>query len=241
MIAAGAQAQTPYESGIFTGEEPLRPGGLQLTAEAIRYCELQNGARVLDIGCGCGVSVEYLRELGFRAVGIDYQVRNPNCSLFVARSEATCLPIASESMDAALAECSLSLMDKKEEVLAECSRILKTNGRLAITDMYSRNPAGVPNLRALSNACVSGMIVREELEAQLEGAGFLIERWEDHSHVLKQLLFRILMAGETLDQLWTCEGTGKQEARHIGETVRAARPGYFLLVARKPYDDEESL
>ncbi len=241
MITPGAQTRTPYESGQFTEDEPLRPGGPQLTAQAISYCNLRQGARVLDLGCGCGASVEYLRKLGLRAVGIDFHVRTPNSSLFVAQSEAACMPIASESMDAVLAECSLSLMDKREEVLAECSRVLTKNGRLAITDMYSRNPAAVPGLRALPNASVSGMIVREELEAELEGHGFLVERWEDHSQVLKQLLFRALMKGETLDQLWTGDGIGKEEAQRISEAVRSARPGYFLLVARKPADDKESL
>jgi arsenite methyltransferase len=40
--------------------EAIRPGGLALTERAMALCALPAGARVLDVGCGAGATVEYL-------------------------------------------------------------------------------------------------------------------------------------------------------------------------------------
>ncbi len=60
MAVAGA-------SGKF-----LRPGGLALTETALSRCSFSPGARILDVGCGSGGTVEWLiRRHGLRAAGVD--------------------------------------------------------------------------------------------------------------------------------------------------------------------------
>ncbi len=50
----------------------LRPGGLTLTTRALELCRMPPEARVLDAGCGNGVTLRHLRErYGVRCCGLD--------------------------------------------------------------------------------------------------------------------------------------------------------------------------
>ena len=75
-----------YSSGSF--DQPfavsgIRPGGIELTTTAVALANLQPGDRVLDVGCGTGVTVRHLSaQLGIEAFGID------SSHLLVARAKA---------------------------------------------------------------------------------------------------------------------------------------------------------
>ena len=94
---------TVYESGPLrdvTGTT-IRPGGLTLTDRALEQCSFAAGARLLDVGCGAGASVEHLRNrYGFDARGVDISPtlisegldRNPALPLSIAAAEAVPYP-----------------------------------------------------------------------------------------------------------------------------------------------------
>ena len=234
---SSTEINSPYVRGQWEDKNPLRPGGLDLTTRAIALCHLRPGARVLDLGCGAGISTRYLRqELGFDVVGIDVSLaacrEARETAGQIVQADAAHLPLASASMDAVIAECSLSLM-QRERVLAACFRVLNPSGRLILTDMYARNAEGVAQLRGLDNTCISRMLAQEEPEIELVRQGFEIERWEDHSSVLKALLFRILMQYGDTGGLFACEGSAQHDAKRLQQALREARPGYFLLIAVK--------
>jgi SAM-dependent methyltransferase len=136
-------------------------------------------------------------------------------------------------MTAVLAECSLSVMPAGERILSECWRVLAPGGRLAITDLYAREPRAMASLRSLPVACGAGMTTREELATRLEGQGFRVVLWEDHSPVLAEFAFRLIMAGGSPQRVWVRAGASQDEEGRIAEAVRKVRPGYFMLVARK--------
>jgi len=218
----------------------MRPGGLALTARAMGHCAFGAGARVLDLGCGTGVSVGYLRgSLGLCAIGVDSSRRalergsQKDTALPLVQASGSDLPLAGGSVTVVLAECSLSVMPDRERVLAECWRVLAPGGRLVITDLYARDPGVAAPLRSLPVACGAGMTTREDLTSALEELGFRVDVWEDHSPSLTEFAFRLVMAGGCLQETWVRRGASQDEGTRIVEAVRRARPGYFLLAATR--------
>lgn len=234
-VACTTRTPSAYETGqLAHGDERVfRPGGLELTGRAISLANLAAGARILDLGCGTGNTVSFLRSLGFDAVGVDCAPEADRTQItptrIVARAEA--LPLANASIQAVLAECSISLFADRDRVSAECARVLVDGGRLIISDLYARQPEAIPALRNLPASCAAGILVREELEADLVNAGFTIDRWEDHSRALRECAARYLFEHGSLDGLWGCRGS--QSSQDTQAAMRAVRAGYFLLIATR--------
>lgn len=242
MTSSRAHAQRAlYESGFLeqASEAGLRPGGLALTDRALRACALPAGARVVDVGCGAGITVEHLRRVhALRASGIDAsrvllgraQRHDPGTPL--ARAAGADLPLRAGSADAIVMECSLSAMPSKEPVLRECARVVAAGGRLALTDLYARGtlaPAG----RGAAGACCAGIMTRDELEAALARACFAVDVWEDHSRCLTELLGRLVLRHGSLAPFWERQGIAGGAVPQASEALRQMRPGYCLVVATK--------
>lgn len=231
--------RSAYETGrLAPGDDRLfRPGGLELTARAIALAGLGAGATVLDLGCGAGDSVRYLRSMGINAIGVDSSPthaganRSKLSSLDRIVAQAESLPFPENAVDGLLAECSWSLVGDREQALAECARVLKDGGRLMISDLYARNPEAVAEVRAFQGSCAVGMLIREELEISLCRAGFAIDVWEDHSRALRECAARFLFEFGSLDGLWgyCCDAPSQS----VQDAMRAARAGYFLLIATR--------
>jgi hypothetical protein len=66
----------------------------------------------------------------------------------------------------------------------------------------------------------------------MAAAGFIVQRWEDHSDVLKSFLAQLIFSGRGSEALWAGNGTA------FAAALRACRPGYFLLTACKPTRSE---
>ncbi len=221
--------------------EAIRPGGLALTERALSFVTLRPGARVLDVGCGAGASVGYLRNgHGLVALGLDPstlltrdgQRRQPGLPLLQGQGER--LPVADGSVDLILAECSLSVMADVDRALAEFRRVLRTRGTLVVSDVYTRNPALVPALRQLPlSCCLRGAASHQDIAERLKLHGFRIELWEDHSEILKQLTVRIIMTHGSMAQFWCQTAGGCVDGSQIQRMITQSKPGYFLLVARK--------
>ncbi len=212
--------------------ELLRPGGLELTRRALKLCALPPGARLLDLGCGTGATIRMLiDEWHLAAFGIDRsaellrraRANDPQLPFLLATGEH--LPIADQSVDAILAECSLSTMRNPDAALAEIRRVLRPGGILAISDLYLRRPEGADALRALGESCLSGALPRQRIEELLTAQQFQIQRWEDQSEVLRPLAGRF--------DLFYGAPAGELDAFDLQLAIARARPGYFLLVAKR--------
>jgi SAM-dependent methyltransferase len=238
-LTCTTRVRSAYETGrLAEGDAGLfRPGGLELTARAIALAHLGPGATVLDLGCGAGDTMRYLHSLGIDGVGVDCadnpatpETRSPDTfKRIVARAEA--LPLADGSVHGVLSECSFSLFQDRELALAECARVLVDGGKLMISDLYTRSPDAVAQVRSLRGSCAACLLVRDELEAILSKAGFTMNVWEDHSTALRECAARFLFERGTLDGLWGCGGG--ESSQMIQAEMRAARAGYFLLVATR--------
>jgi SAM-dependent methyltransferase len=232
-----------YESGDLrriTGDA-IRPGAFALTDRAMAFCSFPPGARVLDVGCGTGATVQHLLENHhLNAVGVDPspvllacgRQRRPGLPLFEAPGEN--LPFAGGEMDGILAECTLSVMENADRALAECCRVLKSGGRLVVADVYARNPEGVGDLRRLPPiSCLTGAMTRQALTEKITANGFTVVLWEDHSRLLADLAARLIMANGPLEDFWSQSAGGAVSGRAIQEAIKKSRPGYFLLIAAK--------
>jgi len=246
-VRHGAGGQL-YESGLLDGALGglMRPGGLALTERALGFCGLPAGARVLDVGCGLGASVEYLRQsLGLNAVGVDSsravvergRQRCPGLPLI--RGSGALLPFGSGTADAVLLECSLSAARDRSGLLAECSRVLAPAGKLAVSDLYLRGEKGPSSEEALSRSCAAGIATREQLASSLAAEGFQIALWEDHSRALCEFLAALIFHEGSLDGFWRCQCERPSQLPKVKEAMRRMRPGYCLLVATKRAGSEK--
>ena len=93
--------------------------------------------------------------------------------------------VASDSIDLVVSNCVLNLVreDDKDGLIHEIFRVLKTGGRIAISDIVSDEP--VPEMLKqdpeLWSGCVSGAFQELDLLERFERAGFhgiAIEKWE---------------------------------------------------------------
>jgi SAM-dependent methyltransferase len=217
----------------------LRPGGLELTREAVARWGLHGGSRVLDIGCGYGGTLALLTEsFGFRAVGLDRsalllaRAGRSNPSSTRVRGEAGALPLAGGSLDGVLLECVLSLVADPDRTLAECGRVLKPGGHLAVSDLFTRNPCRETNTRAPA-FCLGGAVHRDTVLERVRRAGFTGIHWEDRTDLLRETAARLVFEHGSTEAFRALFCTGSQ-AGVVRERIRASRPGYFLLLARKP-------
>lgn len=221
----------------------LRPGGLDLTRRALEALALPAGARVLDVGCGLGATLGFLRgQAGALAFGVDISLTMLAAARELtppvwAAARADALPFGHAAFAAVFCECVLSLLEAPALALAEMGRVLNPGGRLVISDLYRADgppPAlAEPRLEEPPLAsCLQGAMDRAALEALLAQAGFVLELFEDHARLLKELAARLILAGGSLAAFW--DGVlGPGAAGQGARALAACRPRYCLIIARK--------
>ncbi len=85
------------------------------------------------------------------------------------------LPVTSETVDVVISNCVINLSPDKPAVFREAFRVLKSGGRLAVSDIVLTQP--LPDVAVESEAgwiaCVSGALTEDEYLTQLADAGFV--------------------------------------------------------------------
>lgn len=98
--------------------------------------------KILDVGCGCGCSVNYLKEKGMDARGVDYSEEIINLGkktytgIDLKVMDANNLEFPHNYFDLILFECSLSVMKNTKKILSSSINILKEDGLLLISDFF---------------------------------------------------------------------------------------------------------
>jgi len=212
--------------------DTLRPGGLELTEQLLACADFQADSRVLDAGCGMGATARYLSHTRrSTAVAVDCSesmltaVRCHPGSFPLVCAALEKLPFGAASFDGVVCECVLS-QTTVPAVLAEFQRVLRVNGMLLVSDLYCRaaGPDSAPDNRPAT---------REQTEALLKEAGFVVERWEDRTSDLRQLAARLIMApGPARENLFGWCGLGCS-AGGTKAGMASRDLGYYLLAARR--------
>jgi ubiquinone/menaquinone biosynthesis C-methylase UbiE len=199
---------------------PNRPGGFVITDKAISVCSFPAKAKILDLGCGSGATLHHLkRNYDFDVCGIDKHPDIFNNQNSIVNAVAEDIPLSSSTQDGIIMECSFSVMSDPEKVLNECHRVLKSDGRLIISDMYARgDPATLKGILG----CIR---TKEYLFSQIERNGFSIDFFEDFSYYL-QAMWGQMIFEQGATKFYCSLGV-------TPETIKRIKCGYFLLLATK--------
>ncbi|MEJ3719903.1 arsenite methyltransferase [Paenibacillus polymyxa] len=180
------------QMGYSTEELTAVPQGANLglgcgNPQAI--AELKTGEIVLDLGSGGGFDC----FLASRQVGEDGKVIGVDMTPdMVSRSRSNAakgnftntdfrlgeiehLPVADDTVDVIISNCVINLSPDKQQVFNEAFRVLKSGGRLAISDIITTAelPSEIKNdLNELYSGCISGASSLEEVKSMLQQSGF---------------------------------------------------------------------
>lgn len=177
--------------GYSTEELSVIPDGANLglgcgNPQAI--AALKQGEVVLDLGSGggfdCFLAARQVGESG-RVIGVDMTPEMVSRARSNAEKggftntefrlgEIEHLPVADQTVDAIISNCVINLSPDKQQVFHEAFRVLKSGGRLAISDIVTTAelpPAIKQDINSLAS-CISGASSIDELNAMLETSGF---------------------------------------------------------------------
>ena len=154
-------------------------GGMAATHQVARLCGLGPGKKVLEVGCGVGVTaVTLTKEYGCAVTAVDLNERMLDWSrkraeknglagkIEFRQANATALPYEDNTFDALITESVTAFTPDKVKTLAEYARVIKPRGIVALTEVtWMKTP------------------VPEEMvhfmEVSMEGAKFLPpEEWQ---------------------------------------------------------------
>jgi arsenite methyltransferase len=150
--------------------------------------ELARGETVLDLGSGGGIDL-ILSAKRVGESGIAYGLDMTDEMLALARANAEHagvrnaiflkgvieeIPLPATSVDVVISNCVINLSTDKPAVLTEIARVLKSGGRIGISDVVAEDRLSADERaeRGSYVGCVAGALSKSEYEAGLEAAGF---------------------------------------------------------------------
>jgi arsenite methyltransferase len=154
----------------------------------LTFSEIREGEKVLDLGSGAGFDA----FLAARKVGINgfvYGLDMTDEMLEKAAANAKKggfenvsflkgfiedIPLPDESVDLVISNCVINLSPDKQSVFNEAFRVLKSGGRLAVSDIVLKNklPEILLSDKELYSACVTGASLKSEYLGMMETVGF---------------------------------------------------------------------
>ena len=191
-VASGTGCECA-ETPLYTADEVqgLPDGALAASAgcgNPTALASLRPGETVVDFGSGGGIDCFLAaRAVGpqGRVIGIDMtpdivtlakenarKLDLTNVEFHLTEMEGT--PIQSDSVDVIISNCVINLAPDKDAVFAEAFRILRSGGRLAVSDMVliEELPAEVVSDPANWVSCLSSAELKTTYIGRLEKAGF---------------------------------------------------------------------
>ena len=198
--------------------------------------ELKPGETVLDLGSGGGIDVLLsAKRVGptGKAYGLDMtdemlalarenQRKAGATNVEFLKGEIEAIPLPDNSVDVIISNCVINLSADKDRVLAEAYRVLKTGGRVAVSDVVVRGevPAAIRRSVELWIGCVAGALEEQEYRDKLAKAGF------EGIDVEPTRIYRIEDARDVLDRagLDADAIAPHVEGKFMSAFVRARKP-----------------
>ena len=199
---------------------------------ALLQPHIRHDARLADIGCGRGDTLQWLAaHTAYELHGVESDSEmlafaERQCpSVALVYGEADSLPYADGYVDALLMECVFSLLTDPAKAIAELARVIRQQGILLITDLYTRLDAHV---QIDQNELLKNLYTRAEMEAYFNAqAGgrwaLLPDGFMDCTKELQTMAAQMIMDDKTND--------GRN--RETLKTLRVAKVGYGMWLWRR--------
>lgn len=209
----------------------LRPGGLDLTSHALSYIKINVNSRLLDIGCGNGESIAFIREkFACYTAGLEPEEQrrvqaiknNPHCDIKGACAES--IPFDDNSFDIVLCECIVSLFTDPSLAFKEIRRVLDDDGIIILTDVYAQGASC-----ASGEGIVRHLYTKRQIINMLEVEGFDVRNWQDCGNIFKNMLGQMIL-DHGIDKTYQLMGLDKC-------ALKKAQAGYILLIADRRKDE----
>ncbi len=154
----------------------------------VALASLKPGQVVVDLGSGAGLDC-FLASKAVgqdgHVIGVDFtpamleQARENQAKLGIdnvsfRQGDIEALPIEDESVDVVISNCVVNLAPDKDAVFQEAFRVLRSGGRLMVSDILLERSATAEEMDdlALYAGCISGSLPVEEYLGKISAAGF---------------------------------------------------------------------
>ena len=197
----------------------------------LTFSEIREGEKVLDLGSGAGFDA-FLAARRVGKGGFVYGVDMTDEMLEKARANARKggfenvsffkgfieeLPLDDGIVDLVISNCVINLSPDKQRVFHESFRVLKSGGRIAVSDIVLKNPLPdvLMNSKDLYSACVTGANLKTDYLEMIKKAGFR------EITVLKETVFPFDLAINDLKETGIIEWAkaNPDDARQAVESV----------------------
>jgi SAM-dependent methyltransferase len=177
-----------YEMDVSELSEDVT--GLSLgCGDPVTLASLEPGQVVLDLGSGggidCFLAAKQVGATGY-VIGVDMtatmieKARANKAKMGVENvefrlGEIEHLPVADETVDVVISNCVINLSPDKPQVFREAIRVLRTGGKLSVSDIVTDGPLPEEVKRSLSAwaGCVAGALDADDYVTAIEAAGFV--------------------------------------------------------------------
>lgn len=242
----------------------FHPGDRTLTRLMIDLAGFKVGDRVLDMGCGDGETMSFMRdEFGIKPYGCDIDqamldralARDP--ALKLRHTEGVELDYPSYYFDGVIMECSFSLMSRHDELLHELYCIMKPGAKLVMSDLYIINPDpslaedAYINARAIldrprrdsdcdnsplypSPYILDGMFMQDKFLTAVRETGFEITAFKDKTPELRDFYAQAIMDYGSIKNFFAATLPKGSEPYNFCRTKPGKNTGYFVMAAQKP-------
>jgi len=156
--------------------------------DPITLASLQPGQTVLDLGSGAGLDCFFAaKKVGAtgHVIGVDMtpemieRARSSAKRLNLDNVEfrqgyLEDLPVDSNSVDVIISNCVINLSPDKSKVFGEAFRVLRSGGKLAVSDIVTDGPLPDAIKKSLSawSGCVAGAVEADEYIGMMKAVGF---------------------------------------------------------------------
>ena len=233
------------------GIEILHPGGLALSTEFARLCQIRNGTRVLEVASGAGETACLLAaDFGARVTCLDVSQhlllrarrKAGQQSLRVGwiQGDAQALPFCDAHFDAVISECAVCNLDKLR-ALREMQRVARPGAIVGMHDLCWKVGTSERLKQRLKELEGEEPERGEGWKALLEEAGLAAIEVHDHSDVIPMWIREVRAKMGFLGYIrivaivWRKWGFGGLLRLLASERIFSSpQLGYAVVIGRKP-------